>query len=156
MAKICDQAECKPLCHYVDALLQLFPEGKQREYWEKFRDSAEEFTKEDTELIAGQKEIVEEVTKLVKPKPKECYHNAQLMAVFDPDLKYYEGLIITDIGIPIEHAWNVFEGKVVDVTLEDATCYIGVEVPREFFLKKIMKERETYPRLGKYLLEERK
>lgn len=155
MAKICDHEQCKPLCQYVDGVLQLFPEGKQREYWQKFRDSADEFIKADTELTNQQKELVKGVAKMVRPQPKECYHNSQLMVLFEPELKYYEGMIITRIGIPIEHAWNTLEGKVVDVTLQDATCYIGVEVPRDFFREKILKEKETYPRLARYLLEEK-
>jgi hypothetical protein len=75
-----------------------------------------------------------------KPKPSSCYYNSQLLAIDNPELKYFEGTATTKkLGIPLEHGWCVFEGKVVDVTwVEDGDEYFGIEVPVEFIKKKMV------------------
>lgn len=75
---------------------------------------------------------------------RQCWKNAQRLQCdwVDPPIKYYEGVILLESGIPIEHAWNVVDGTLVDVTLRhkrrpivglmpDEWVYIGVEVPAE-------------------------
>jgi hypothetical protein len=47
-----------------------------------------------------------------------CYHNAQLLATFDPAglLTYCEGWATGVCGLPTLHAWVELHGKVVDMT----------------------------------------
>lgn len=64
---------------------------------------------------------------------KQCYGNAGKRVLLgrgfepDPDLTYYEGLVLTADGpsIPIEHGWAVTaDGKVLEITLrhDDDEC----------------------------------
>jgi hypothetical protein len=82
--------------------------------------------------------------------------NAQQMAAYNhnPDVKYVEGLV-TVVGVPIDHAWIEYKGKVYDPTLanekwqmKDPTGsgrekekpeYFGVEVPKDLILKSQVK-----------------
>jgi hypothetical protein len=62
------------------------------------------------------------VLKALKPpsscKVGFCFQNAQQIANFNRDdrLKYVEGLV-TVFGVPLDHAWIEFNGKVYDPTL---------------------------------------
>lgn len=49
-------------------------------------------------------------------KMKECYYNAQVVAQKSDFLQYVEGYCYTGL-IPVGHAWNTINGKVVDVTM---------------------------------------
>jgi hypothetical protein len=58
---------------------------------------------------------------------KMCYRNAYHLATSDPRVTYVEGYV--HIGIlPIEHAWCVRDGNVIDPTLtaENGEAYFGV------------------------------
>jgi len=90
----------------------------------------------------------------------ECYRNA-LLASLTTDLDYYQGYYVTEnVGIPLEHAWNVKDGQVLDFTAKKFNIpiveYWGVEIPKtvleeylnteqyltafEFYLRKIYKK----------------
>ena len=93
--------------------------------------------------------------KLKKPQTcarRECYCNAQQIAarthggLRDEKLQYVEGLV-TVCGVPLDHAWVEYGGRVYDPTLakyepdakpdyHDSVCrdeyeYFGVTVPKE-------------------------
>lgn len=74
--------------------------------------------KENKEL----KDILDKFLRKNKNKVsmKACFHNAALMMKADPRILYCEGYITVNIGggIPIEHAWNSFEGFHFDITSE--------------------------------------
>jgi hypothetical protein len=48
---------------------------------------------------------------------KECYSNAQQLAICNDELDYVEGWVDSGLPIQIEHAWNEYRGKIIDVTL---------------------------------------
>jgi len=87
--------------------------------------------------------------KIIKPKLKLCYYNAQLLTLLTKGkARYFEG-IGTDFSrkygylVPTPHAWNVIDNTVVDVTWEllpnivlEKGCYVGVEVPYSFVVEK--------------------
>lgn len=50
-------------------------------------------------------------------KMRECFFNAQRMALACPDFIYVEGYALSDLGFPIHHGWVEFNGKVIDMTL---------------------------------------
>lgn len=50
---------------------------------------------------------------------KECFFNAQDLAQTSPKIKYIEGYLYSGI-LPIEHAWNTLNGKVIDFTMYHA------------------------------------
>lgn len=77
---------------------------------------------------------------------KGCYYNAQFMSMEYKELKYYEGWGITKaVGIPLDHAFNVINGKVVDISWVDGIEYFGVEVPIMFVTGEFIKERTAHP-----------
>jgi len=91
----------------------------------------------------------------IVPAIKQCFFNAQKLAAFGA-FGYAEGYVLTDdLPIPLHHAWAVYRGKPVDVTIrrgEDKTtkdpmkllvrasqnvvraAYYGVEFPKSKFL----------------------
>lgn len=77
-------------------------------------------------------------------KPNQCWANGQRLQQEwnDPPVSYYEGVVWCGIDIPIDHAWNVVEGCIIDMTLRsdgkqivgtmpDSWMYLGVCVPFE-------------------------
>lgn len=53
------------------------------------------------------------------PQVKQCFANCQRFALdssHDLDVEYREGYVVT--VIPMEHAWLVYKGKVLDLTLD--------------------------------------
>lgn len=74
--------------------------------------------------------------------PKECFKNAILLAVANPELTYVEGYFYRDI-IPINHAWCITaDGTVVDPTVFDpeAFSYFGVPMQTDFVMGYVMKK----------------
>jgi hypothetical protein len=100
-------------------------------------------------------------------KLKECYYNAQLMAL-DSNIKYYEGYAVSGqlplgydrkkrefvhLNIPIEHAWLVLNGKVIDITWHDLSKpdYFGIEIPKEFIQRHILDTEKAEQLLWLYI-----
>jgi len=76
---------------------------------------------------------------LLRPRLKECYLNAQMLSLLSGfrNIEYYEG--IASFHFPTTHAWNVYEGKVIDLTWEnlpdvklERLQYFGVPIPTDF------------------------
>lgn len=73
--------------------------------------------------------------KVVKPRIRQCYKNSQYLATLRPsEYKYYEGWMYEEGLVPIEHAWLVKDGKVIDLTLSllpdrKPVHYFGVHIP---------------------------
>jgi len=92
-------------------------------------------------------------------KIKDCLRNSQGLAAYSDKLKYVEGYIST-FGIPINHAWLSYNGKIVDVTIrkdwkgsqtdwsnrnigEVKSEYFGVEIDKKEIQRRMM-ETKTY------------
>jgi hypothetical protein len=98
---------------------------------------------------------------IMRPKPKQCFYNAQLFVVDqDGPERYFEGYVYN--YIPTMHAWCVMpDGNVVDFTLEaanrslkrdkitpgtpESVVYLGVEVPTDFIRSWIVSKKMTEP-----------
>lgn len=66
----------------------------------------------------------------------ECYANAGRRAILG-DGTYCEGYVLV-CGVPIEHAWLLMNGRVVDPTLEHTSAiseYFGVEIRTEYLAR---------------------
>jgi len=80
-------------------------------------------------------------------KSRECYYNSQMLNICNPKFKYYEGwYLFEDIPIPLEHGFNVINGKVVDTTQfterkSRKRNYFGINIPSKF-VRKNMEETE--------------
>ena len=74
-------------------------------------------------------------------RKKGCYYNAQQLAVYsNGKYGYYEGYaIVKKIGIPLEHAWNDRNGKIIDITWKDGVEYYGVNIPYKWLKKQYFK-----------------
>lgn len=100
-----------------------------------------------------------------KPRIKECYYTS-LMLLSDnlpSDLKYCEGYMISSsIPIPIEHAWNILDGKVLDFTAtlwerdDEERLYFGVEMPKDWVIPHMLDAEITGPYIFDYAYEQLK
>ena len=88
---------------------------------------------------------------LKRRRKKWCYYNAQMLSLLSGiwDIQYYEG--VADNGIFVgAHAWNLYDGKVIDLTWEDFPRefadipdvrpiekfqYLGVKIPTSYVKK---------------------
>jgi len=96
-----------------------------------------------------------------RPRLKECYFNAQMLALVSGfrNIEYYEG--IASWLAPTTHAWNVYRGRVIDLTWEnlpdvklERLQYYGVPIPLEFVRKNNpIKRRAAEMLLIRYLEE---
>jgi hypothetical protein len=87
---------------------------------------------------------------------KYCYYNAQILLIRSSGrLKYYEGYALSSRrGIVHEHAWNVLNGKVIDLTWgEDAVEYFGVHIPTSYVRKNIFKTHSAEQLIIKYVIK---
>src|SRR5262249_1286522 len=93
-----------------------------------------------------------------KPQPKDCFYNAQTLCL-DADLPYYEGYLFSPV-MPMQHAFNVLDGKVIDVTREAIAKQVGLTegfwfgapVTREALLLRQKKTGQWGPALLPHLL----
>ena len=73
----------------------------------------------------------------------ECFRNAALMALGDPDLEYVEGYAFGTV-VPVHHAWVVNrKDEVLDPTWPDGSDYFGVIISPTM-LRKMMAETRMY------------
>ncbi len=94
-------------------------------------------------------------------QPGECYKNCQMALCSNPELRYFEGWVMS--GIPIEHAWLV-DGdseSVIEPTLVDLASwldgpekeYFGVEIPATFVRERLVKSMVAQPLLWRFVNE---
>jgi hypothetical protein len=88
-------------------------------------------------------------------RQKRCFHNAQMLALFERRLDYVEGVAVGRSGFPVHHGWLALNGKVIDVTwrtdkpnhrgrlrdrvfgvIPDGWAYRGVAFPRAEILRR--------------------
>jgi len=76
-------------------------------------------------------------------KEKNCFYNSQILLTINDKYQYYEGWYITErIPIPIEHGFIVYNGKIIDITVNNrfkVIEYFGVRIPTEFVCEHIIK-----------------
>jgi len=101
---------------------------------------------------------------------KWCFYNAQMLTMLQPiwGIEYYEG--VGDNGVFIgAHAWNLYQGRVVDITWQDIPeefkdlpdvrplekfQYFGVKIPYKFVRDhNPVRARSVQPLLFLYLEE---
>jgi hypothetical protein len=113
------------------------------------------------EFTVKERKELRAICKNFRCKIGYCYQNAQTIAIrrpYDNRLQYVEGLV-TVHGVPIDHAWIEFNGKVFDPTLNDLKSfkdkqglereYYGMEVPKELIWKNQL-AMETYSPLTQW------
>jgi len=94
---------------------------------------------ENGKFFSGQDQD-REFTKCFKKRANGCYYNAQMLSLDNKKLKYFEGWgISAGVGFPLEHGFNVADGKVFDISWSDTTEYFGVEIPKDFIRKEMLR-----------------
>lgn len=84
--------------------------------------------------------------------PRECFRNAGLLALSNPELTYVEGVAVAH-AIPTAHAWCVTpEGIVVDPTWAnpEEAAYIGIPF-KTAFLKRRLADTEGWGIIGEHI-----
>ena len=85
-------------------------------------------------------------------KIKDCYYNSMVCQSFNRELEYWEGWAAGII--PTNHAWNVQDNSVIDLTWSkldymrdnpEQVVYFGVAIPREFVQERLFKETRFKP-----------
>lgn len=99
-------------------------------------------------LREGKSFIIQEIIKpKFKPKIKQCYSNS-LIGNLLHNLEYWEGYYLTEIGIPLEHGFNVRDEKVVDFTSQEfkikTTEWFGIKIPDEVISEYHQSEEKLY------------
>ena len=102
-----------------------------------FIENAVPLTGMDVELADAEIKLARFYT----PEIKQCYYNSMMAR---HSLEYWEGWATS--MIPLNHAWNVKDGKVVDTTWSlldhqreqaEDILYLGIKIPREFMMKNL-------------------
>jgi len=153
------------LVTYVKSLAEMAPSPEGRLLWEYIRDKGEYFRSATHSSVLSRGSAFKDD---LGAKLKECYWNAQMLTVLLSglrNLRYYEGFGDAGIGVPVSHAWNVYNGKVIDITWENLPLicpklklenfeYFGVEIPVEYIRKMNPIKRRVAEMLLPYYLEE--
>jgi hypothetical protein len=111
-------------------------------------NSKESYILANGTLFIGREPSKNFIKTTFEPEMNRCYYNAQNISFEYKNLRYFEGVAFYDcIGLPIDHAWCVSDGKVIDITWEkpfekySRTCiYYGIDIPKGF-VKKSLYER---------------
>jgi hypothetical protein len=153
---------------YLQGLCLLMKGGNKDDKWE-YSSYGELILKEgivfsSQSLTKDELDIVLNAIKhlCIKPQMKECYKNAQTLSMVEPRLTYCEGLAMGII--PVNHAWNEINGKVIDITWRDGKGkngfvigefpgeYMGLKFDNNQILKKQFETKTYYSFLdGAYL-----
>lgn len=105
--------------------------GKQKKFWSLKLSKAKHIHVSSIYDVFD-KETVEYIKEVVRPKPKRCFANAQRFAINFPAFnKYVEGEWGMGGCIGIEHAFNCINGVYVDITAE---LVLGYDVTKEDYL----------------------
>ena len=88
---------------------------------------------------------------------KSCFRNALLASLVTSDLEYYQGYYITaGIPIPLEHAWNIKDGVVIDFTAEkfgiEVVEYFGVKLENDF-LEEYQQTEQHWTALQQFIFD---
>lgn len=107
--------DIKPgLKNYITALKTIQPNKTGKEYYEFIIKNAVEKKKEP--FTDDERKEIRHIFYERFPG-SQCYRNAQTLSICNPELDYVEGWVESGLPIPIEHAWNEYHGKILDVTL---------------------------------------
>jgi hypothetical protein len=128
----------KPKGYYYDSIYHFIRENS------KFYDSSP-LTKEELAHVNKVKKSLGFV-----PQIRQCFYNSQMMMLNDytGQIKYTEGY--ANFIMPVNHAWNTINGKVIDLTWKDTNdkniygtfsnklSYYGTEFSSEMIRKRML------------------
>ena len=138
------------IIEYLNNLKKLTLNNKQINWLDYLLKNGELFYKKDIILNKNCK-----VQKL-NVRRKQCFYNSQFINILNNGVFYYEGYYVcSGIGFPFEHGFNVFDGKVLDVTAEkykiNVMEYFGLYIPHRFIMKQLNKTQSVNSLLVDYI-----
>jgi len=99
-----------------------------------------------TGRLFAEKGDVKDFHKTFNKRFKGCYYNAQVMSIENLELKYYEGWGVSKgVGFPLEHGFNIANGKVIDISWPDGVEYFGIEIPVDFAREEMLRTSTAHP-----------
>ena len=104
--------------------------GRQKEFFTFKLEHAKEVAPVSIRDVFTAEEI-ERIKREVRPKIKQCFRNATLMAQYFPDVVYVEGELGIAGVVGTEHAFNRKSDKYFDVTIEIG---LGSDVTKESYV----------------------
>ena len=107
----------KPLFFTEVEQFKSISSGRQKEYFTVLSKIIKEIKVSRLSSIFT-KEQIEEIRRLVNPKQKQCYKNAQTFALLFKQVHYSECRLDIEQVMSIDHAINKIGDKYVDITLE--------------------------------------
>ena len=126
------------IIEHLKTFQKLLPE-KQNKYYQWIIEHGKLFTDDDR----NKEKEFELIKQNYSHKEKECFFNSQILLTINNKYQYYEGWYITErIPIPIEHGFIVYDGKIIDITVNNrfkVIEYFGVRIPTEFVCIHIVK-----------------
>ena len=112
-------------------------------------------------LTTEELEFVQYLVGMLGPfKMKQCFYNAQLTAIQNPEFQYMEGFAQGRAGLPCHHGWLTLDGKLVDLTwrtdsgvgvlgvLPEGWRYRGVTFETEHLLERWLDTGEARAVIG--------
>lgn len=103
------------------SFLARFSDSKERKRYDKLLADMKEVSVGKLSDVL-EKDEIDLIRSVVKPKPKMCYKNAfwltMHMAESKHDIRYCEGMYTYKKCLPISHAFNIIDGVYVDITME--------------------------------------
>lgn len=106
----------KDYIHQMSSLFDRGQYGKQQEYWKWQAEVVRPVKCVSYKEIPGLRDKVEKFLESNELIIKECYYNSMKVVWDIPGTKYVEG--IANLIIPIDHAWNYYNGYYFDLTAE--------------------------------------
>ena len=126
------------LIKYIDQLADMTSRSQAGKYHKWLKYEGKLFTNISTNHIINN----------VNPRIKRCYDNCSKAVIRNSNLRYYEGYVLTSLGIPIEHAFLLNEkNEVVDPTLSlidhIGIEYYGVNIPKCDLVKVLINNKKS-------------
>jgi len=145
-----DESQAKrnsELMRYLEAIARLQSNHKVgKEYYKWLLENGEWFEGNDNNR---------EFNQSFRKRANGCYYNAQMLAIENQKLDYYEGWGIPGgVGIPLSHGFNVLNGEVIDISWPDGVEYFGVRIPVDFICREQLRTSSAGYILFQYWLKE--
>ncbi len=83
-------------------------------------------------------------TDVTRATPRECFANAARLAINNEFFEYTEGYVCAhDFQYPFLHAWIMYDGEIIDNTLETPSnySYFGIRFKQSFLLSQLAKHK---------------
>lgn len=124
------------IVEHIKAIITLTSNERQKEFYKFLLKNGKVYTRE----------IPYESKTKIYIEHKMCYSNALKTALYN-DMGYVEGFYLTDIGVPLEHAFCNIDGNAHDPTTQAFKVGVkerfGVRVPAKIVMAYIMEKDET-------------